>query len=1151
MRVLQSLFAFFLAGWIGLAAADPLRTLAEIRALPDDPSSNDLPVSIKRVILFSNKATDDMVILLRNLAPGAPSPSSARTRIAGQVIHRFRIVGPLLALTICSHAAPIAWQSVKIVLGDADVATNGRVIGTFTADKPRQTLTFTPTAGFFNGKNWLSSQINALMLSDLSPGVPPAPTPKPEAPVVTVKSLDDCNLVWDSPSRDSFGSMPLGNGDIGLNLWIDEAGDLVFYISKVDAFDAGHLLPKLGRVRLRFQPELEVTDFKQTLVLRDGAIEVEAGDVKLRVWVDANSPVVHVKGSSAMPRSATITVEPLRALADAESPLPGSGTAGVIFNDKADRLAWCYRNQSSDWAKNLASQNTPEIVAKTKDPILHRTSGCVICAEGFVRENQNTLRTHDKTTTFDCAVRVLSSQPGSVKEWLSDAEKPVKSEWAAHQAYWHAFWERSHIFVSGCGAGMFNLDQCRFTQFANGSKAYEGHKEIPVRQNAFQLSQRYALERFCEAAASRGAVPPPYNGSIFTMDMPAGVMGFDAPKVRGISPDGRDWAVLSFMWQNTRHPFWSMPTRGDYDSLRPGMQFVRDGLDICRDHCKKLLGLNGAFIMEASWWYNVGVFNWSGVPSHLRYHQLATVETPAIMCEYYEHTRERKFLDTVLLPCADEFIAYYASRFPKRDANGKMLMEGVGCAETYQGVTNPCTEIGGLKFLLGKLLSFEIDAARRAKWSQLLVALPDVPVRRIRGMDLLAVGDVYDSGRADCETPEMYSVYPFRQAWLGTPEKLAMARQSFHVRNSMLDGTNDAQPVETGGWQAAPVQAAYLGLPREAARLASINFNDKFINWCENFAPNAPFPNRPHARFPAFWECKMDGTPDNDHGANSANALQSMLLQSNGKKIYLLPAWPEDWNVSFKLCAPGNTTVECEYHNGMVQSLKVTPESRKTDIVDLSSPESRIRTLINIACADRNYLFGLPPMLDAQPKPSPFTGPWLKKYGECLDGSKAGPWPDCLFKGRTLYAFAFNGKTATAPQIAAAVVRQNELTGKSDSSVSILKVEYDRELDPLALAAPSRDSLTTGKGGRTTVDFGKPQTFDRLELTIENPGHRHGEGKDFELQAQQPDGTWKTVHSGKVYGMIYAKRFAPVSAQYVRLNTSVTVKQFDLFPPGK
>jgi hypothetical protein len=989
-----------------------------------------------------------------------------------------------------------------------------------------------------------------VIIADLSPGVPQPPKSALVKPVVTVKTLDDCNVVWNTPSKHSFGSMPLGNGDIGLNVWVDENGDLVFYISKVDAYDAGHLLPKLGRVRIRFEPKLDVNDFQQTLVLRDAAIEVKAGDVKLKVWVDANSPVIRVEGSCATPRTAVIAVESLRQLADAESALPGAGTAGVIFNDKADRLAWCYRNQSSAWAVNLASQNTPEMVAKAKDPILHRTSGCVVRAQGFVRENQSTLKTKEPVITFDCSVRILSNQPKGVKEWLAEAEQPVKSDWSAHQAYWRAFWNRSHIFVSDCGAGKFNLDQCRFTQFAQGSKAYDGHKEIDAKKNAFQMSQRYALERFCEAAAGRGTVPPPYNGSIFTMDMPPGVMGFDAPKGGGASPDGRDWADLSFMWQNTRYPFWSMATRGDYDTLRPGMQFVRDGLDICRDHCKKLLGIDGAFIMEASWWYNVGRFNWDQVPGHLVYHQLATIELPAIMCEYYEHTRERKFLDEVLLPCADEFIAYYAKRFPKRDASGKMLMEGVGCMETYQGVTNPCTEIGCLKLLLGKLLSFDIDAAHREKWSQLLAAMPDVPVRRIRGMDLLAVGDVYQSGRVDCETPEMFSVYPFRQAWLGTPGKLAMARQSFHVRNIQIDGTQDAQPVETGGWQAAPVQAAFLGLPREAARLASINFNDKFINWCENFSPDTPFPNRPHARFPAFWECKMDGTPDNDHGANSANTLQSMLLQSDGQKILLLPAWPEDWDVSFKLCANDNTSVECKYRNGRVQSLKVTPASRAADVIDFSTPKARVKNLVQVACADRNYLFKLPPMLDAQPKPGPATAVWLKKYGECLEGTKAGPWENCLFKGRTLYVFGFDGKAAATPEIAATLRSQNYLTGKTEKPVSILKVEYDRDLELLALGVPSKDSLTAGKSG-TTIDFGQSQTFDRLEFTIDNPGHRRGAGKVFELQAQQADGSWKTIHRGTVYGMIYAKRFAPVTAQQVRLNVGAPVSQFDLFAKGK
>ncbi len=951
--------------------------------------------------------------------------------------------------------------------------------------------------------------------------------------------LDDCNVVWDSPSADSFGSMPLGNGDVGANVWVEPGGDLLFYVSKVDAYDSAHLLKKLGRVRVRFTPLLATNCFRQTLVLREGAIAIEAGDVRLRVWVDAHAPIIRVTGESKMPVDVVVSFETLRPCEE--------------LDDQANRLAWGYRNAASEWMKRVRSQNTPEFAAKVADPILNRTSGCRLSGEGFVRAGKRSLKLA-ASRKVDLSVRVVSSQTPTLAEWFGELELPAKSDWGKHCDWWEQFWARSYVHVGRCGEGNFALDQCRFTQFPQGAKAYQGHNQIDAATNAFQITQRYALERFCQAAAGRGAVPPPYNGSIFTMDMPAGVLGFNQPKAKPVSADERDWANLSFMWQNTRHPYWSMAARGDYDTIVPCMKFVRDGLDLCRDRCRKFFGFDAAFIMEASWWHNAGVFDWDRVPGHLRYHQLATIELPAIMAETYEHTRDRKFLEEILLPCAEAGIDYYAGRFPKRDANGNMLMEGVGCAETYQGVTNPCTEMGCLKYLLTKLLWFEIDDARRAKWSKLLAEMPEVPVRRIRGMELLAVGDEYNPGREICESPELYSVYPFRQAWLGTPSLLPMARQSFHVRTISLDGTDDKQAVETGGWQSAPVQAAYLGLAREAARLTSINLHDRFIHWNDNVDPDAPFPQRPRARFPAFWECKMDGTPDNDHGANSVNALQSMLLQSDGRKIYLLPAWPEDWDVSFKLWASDTTSVECVYRGGRVTSLKVTPESRRADVVDFSSFTNRIRTLVSVACTDRNYLFGLPPMLDGLPKPGPTTAAWLAKYGESLTGTKGAPRPDSTVRSNVLYVFSFNGQPVI-PEIPATLISQKWLTKPDEKPVAILRLEFDRPLDSLVKAAPSAGSLTQGRAvtgsapGVFEVDLGETREFERVEFTIENPGHRRGKGAKFELQAQQVDGSWKTFHQGQVFGIIYAKQFKPVSARLVRLVTNVTtLKQLDLFP---
>ena len=64
--------------------------------------------------------------------------------------------------------------------------------------------------------------------------------------------------------------------------------------------------------------------------------------------------------------------------------------------------------------------------------------------------------------------------------------------------------------------------------------------------------------------------------------------------------------------------------------------------------------------------------------------------------------------------------------------------------------------------------------------------------------------------------------------------------------------------------------------------------------------------------------------------------LQEMLLQTYGNEsrtLRVLPAWPEDWDADFKLCAPFNTTVEGVVKGGELVELRVTPEERRGDVV--------------------------------------------------------------------------------------------------------------------------------------------------------------------------------------------------------------------------
>ena len=119
------------------------------------------------------------------------------------------------------------------------------------------------------------------------PDVPPAPA----------------NVVWNSPSTGANGSMPLGNGEVGVNLWVERDGDLLFYIARTDAWSECCQLLKLGRVRVSMVPNpfAAGVPYRQTLDLRNGCVDISAGSVSLRVFVDAQLPVVYVTCHSTKP----------------------------------------------------------------------------------------------------------------------------------------------------------------------------------------------------------------------------------------------------------------------------------------------------------------------------------------------------------------------------------------------------------------------------------------------------------------------------------------------------------------------------------------------------------------------------------------------------------------------------------------------------------------------------------------------------------------------------------------------------------------------------------------------------------------------------------------------------------------------------------
>jgi len=905
----------------------------------------------------------------------------------------------------------------------------------------------------------------------------------------TADRSDPYTVVWQTPSKDASGSMPLGNGSTGLNAWVEEGGDLVFYISRTDSWgDNGRLL-KVGRVRVALEPRPSTASpgFRQTLSLNDATMTVRYGEAaELRLWVDANHPVIHVAIDTAKPVAATASIELWRTrreelpslecsdvMLDRSKPRQMHGPTIVepdtVLPNQAGRIGWYHRN-----AKSVGPAMTGAIQGlegfERPDPLLGRTFGAVVLAANGRRVDDLHLES-PSSRSHRFSIYVLTRHPSTPDGWLKAVDEAVAATQTipfarrreAHEQWWRDFWNRSWIHVTSAGASRMlrlvpsnrhpvrvGIDQgggnrfagqvgrlslfgkglteadvrhlaqlersrpvadrdgllysgtptlhaaldgstrwtfekglaieawvkpenlaggggriadditpggsdgflldtwpgngLRFivgtatlakrgalpagrwshvaatvnpvtgktTLYLNGSPLAE--QAVEARDDTFIVSRAYALQRYVTACAGRGAYPIKFNGTIFTVPYP-GKPG-DA--------DYRRWGP-GYWWQNTRLPYISLCTSGDFDLMQPLFQmYARDLMPLFRYRTRLYLDHDGAYIPECIYfWGDIfsETYGWTPYRERKdrlqasRWHKWEWVSGPELVCmmlDYYDHTLDEAFLSGTLLPAAHEILTFFDQQYDV-DAGGKLVMHPSQACETWWDCTNPMPEVAGLHAACDRLLALPgrlTSDRQRAFWTALRKKLPDLPTRQVDGTRMLAPAERF-AGKRNSENPELYAVFPFRRIAIGRPG-LELGIEALRHR---WDKGNS-------GWRQDDIFMAYLGLAHEARK---------------NLVGRA---RKKHAgsRFPAFWGPNYDWIPDQDHGGVLMKALQAMLLQADGRKVYLLPAWPKDWDVAFRLHAPYKTTVECTFRGGQVRSLTVTPPARRADLV-LGEPQ--------------------------------------------------------------------------------------------------------------------------------------------------------------------------------------------------------------------
>ena len=750
--------------------------------------------------------------------------------------------------------------------------------------------------------------------------------------------LSPYNIVWTTPGNKSVNSMPIGGGNISLNVWTT-TDELLFYIGSSDSWIDGDVPGKvanvkLNRVRIKISPNPFSGKLRQELVLVTNSIRVsgEAEDgtrVRLLIWVDAFRPVVHIEGDASRPVNATVQVETWR----------GEGR----FDGNS--VLWSYRNEGPSHARSasILRQGIQDIESSVPDPIRNLTFGGRLSGTGMVADIQTTgenegqkflgwrLRTKGAINKFDLQATLRIEQDPGIKEWEqavstleADTRKTTGKDRDRTADWWKSFWNRSHIIIN---AG----------QSANDP--------------AWQTGRNYQLFRAMLASNRSGRMPTLFCGGAFL---------FEA------NPDQRQWGEAGFTAQNQRLVYWPLLKTGDEDLLHVALNFYSMRLPLERAWAKHFWDVTGAVFPE-----DIDVFGMTVrlarkdgtcTPECLQYHWTSCMEFALMMLETWRYNASdiQKYI-----PVAGNILHFYDQFYRKQNmktrgseldsANHLVIYPGNGL-EVYSGARNDAAALSGLMALSDALLALPegmLDAGERNFYNEFRRHLAPLPTRMWRDHLCLSPAESWIAERFDSnmELPQLYPVFPFQIYGVGRPD-LELARDTWRYGYTDL-----AKQKSYFCWYQGGIFTACLGLADEAKEYALAKFLHPFwpppggndinlelrskslwkLHWMDT--PGWEIP-----RYPAFWDCMdFDQRPDMDHGGSGMIQLQEMLMQTIGDKIILFPAWPKEWDVDFKLHAPESTIVEVVLKSGKITNLKVTPESRRKDIVIYNNNLSLIR----------------------------------------------------------------------------------------------------------------------------------------------------------------------------------------------------------------
>jgi hypothetical protein len=564
--------------------------------------------------------------------------------------------------------------------------------------------------------------------------------------------------------------------------------------------------------------------------------------------------------------------------------------------------------------------------------------------EDFRKHLQDMAESADHTENADHieGADLIESADLSAADDFSRNAASATAAFAAVRQRWEKFWERSYVRVSGDIPVKPKVTP-ETAACAKEPTEYECDCTSPV-------TLAYNLTKYMLECCDGGPFPVLYNGFLFQME-PGGGKHFSVdnfgmaytsqpagePDI-SCNPDERSWAREQ-MWQNLRHPYYTMLRTGSAEQVKVLFRYYRNFRELNRVRARLYYHAGGQHSTEMT--LSCGLQSrdiygkdrqnralgyadnrWGGAVDIspgleqlylmldcFAYEQGTLSSDPKIPADMPEtapfcpdaalYDCDSDSLQQDILIFAKDLFEYTATRFPNR-CHGKMVIGPLQSVETYWNTIDPMPVVAGLHAVTERMLRLPgLSDDDRKYFQQYRSMLPAIPTRTKNGQQFFMPALAFDGIRHNVEPPEYYAVYPFDLPDMGLAGKTA-ARNTFEKYSreyGMLDPfTIGSRPDKASccGWQYSGVTAARLGLTEV----------------CRKVLENNSGLTNPGYRFPAMWGPVYDAVPDVDHGTGIMNLLHEMIVQTTDEEVRVLPAFPKDWKVEYRLYLQKDTVIE-------------------------------------------------------------------------------------------------------------------------------------------------------------------------------------------------------------------------------------------------